>query len=86
MTASARYATQQASDSFDCVQSDTAELTAIAVAIRFDAAGTVKATGEGGNSQAYNVLAGEWWYGVRVKQIWDTGTSLTNAQIACWKH
>jgi hypothetical protein len=85
-TASEQYATHQCTCLTTCVQSDSADLSKVASLVRFDAAGTVKVEAELGDAYTATVIAGETWTGVRIKKIWDTGTSLTNAQIMLGSH
>ncbi len=61
-------------------QSDTQLLQKAAVGFVPTAAGTIKVGDGRGGYATFTVVAGSV-YPVRVAQVYDTGTSLTNAQI-----
>lgn len=67
-----------------CVQHDTNELATVARQIRFNAGGTCKMVGVDGTTYTGTYTAGEV-RNVQIKQIFDTGTSIADADIELLK-
>lgn len=67
-----------------CVQHDTNELATVARQIRFNSGGTCKMVGVDGTTYTGTYAAGET-RNVQIKQIFDTGTSIADADIELLK-
>lgn len=67
-----------------CVQHDTNELSAVGRLVRFNAAGTCKLGAVDGTTYSGTYAAGEQ-LAIQVKQVYDTGTSIADADICIIK-
>jgi D-aminopeptidase len=62
------------------VQADAADLTEMVRGIYCNAAGDVKVGYHNGSSATHTVVAGQVLWGM-IDRVYDTGTTLTNAQM-----
>lgn len=76
--------TAPATGAFTPAQSDTVELTYVARGIKCEAAGDVKYKCIDGSDGTETVVAGER-IPAQVVLIYDTGTTLTDAQMTCYR-